>query len=405
MSLRVPEVAVKAGNSFIEVDYGQHFKAGERIGGDVFLLSRQKEDGRIVCTLSDGLGSGVKANVLANLTATMAQRFVTQRLDVRTSATIIMNTLPVCAVRKISYSTFSIADITADGRARIIEYDNPPFLYLRGGRLLDPHKQTISLKREGAMKEEQLVLSELDLEVGDRLLFMSDGVTQSGMGSPSFPLGWRRGALIEAVEEIVASQPDIGARELSHAICNRARRNDGFTARDDITCAVVYFRKPRQLLIVTGPPVDPDKDSWMASFFDKFDGKRIISGGSTASLVARELGRQVTVRLHSGCDDVPPASTMEGADLVTEGLITLSKVSLALEKRVDPSSLSPGPVRSYLELLLDSDSVHFLVGTKINEAHQDPNIPVEMELRRTIVRKMEKILEELYLKETEIHFL
>jgi hypothetical protein len=151
--------------------------------------------------------------------------------------------------------------------------------------------------------------------------------------------------------------------------------------------------------------VDPDKDSWMASFFDKFDGKRIISGGSTASLVARELGRQVTVRLHSGCDDVPPASTMEGADLVTEGLITLSKVSLALEKRVDPSSLSPGPVRSYLELLLDSDSVHFLVGTKINEAHQDPNIPVEMELRRTIVRKMEKILEELYLKETEIHFL
>lgn len=78
---------------------------------------------------------------------------------------------------------------------------------------------------------------------------------------------------------------------------------------------------------------------------------------------------------------------MEGADLVTEGLITLSKVSLALEKRVDPSSLSPGPVRSYLELLLDSDSVHFLVGTKINEAHQDPNIPVEMELRRTIVRK------------------
>ncbi len=392
-------------DSFIEVDFCRHYKSGQRIGGDVFLLSRQKEDGRLVCTLSDGLGSGVKANVLANLTATMAQRFVLQRLDVRASAEIIMNTLPVCSVRKVSYSTFSIADIGPDGKGRIIEYDNPPYLFIRNGRVIDLDKQTIPLKRKGAVREELLLLSDLRMRVGDRLVLYSDGVSQSGMGSRLYPLGWRREHIISMVEELLASRPDMGARELSHAICARAKRNDGLAARDDITCSVISFRKPRQLLVLTGPPVDRSRDSTMAGIYGSFNGRRIISGGSTAGLIARETGNEVVLDLHSGSDEVPPASRMRGADLVTEGLITLSRVTAALEKRMEPAAVPYGPLRSYLELLLDSDSVHFLVGTKINEAHQDPNVPVEMELRRTIVRRMQKVLEELYLKKTEMKFL
>jgi hypothetical protein len=395
----------KAAESFIEVDYYQHCKSGQRIAGDVFLLSRRKEDGRIVCTLSDGLGSGVKANVLANLTATMARKFVMEQMDLCASAEIIMNTLPVCSVRKISYSTFSIADISRNGKARIIEYDNPRALYFRGDSAIATPLQEVPLKRKGAFREETLTLSEFTMQVGDRLVFYSDGVSQSGMGTRSYPLGWRRENLEKAVGGMIRGNPEIGARDLSHAVCNQARLNDGLSARDDITCAVIYFRKPRTLLLVTGPPVEREKDREMASLFSTFTGRKVISGGSTAAIVARELGREVRLRLHSGNDDIPPASSMKGADLVTEGLITLSRLASVLEKRSEPSRLPQGPLRSYMELLLDSDAIHFIVGTKINEAHQDPNVPVEMELRRTIVRRIQRILEEQYLKKTTMRFL
>ena len=98
-------------NIFIDVDYAQIFKHGQKIGGDVFLLSRNPEKNQIVSTLSDGLGSGVKANVLASLTAHMAHKLSFSPIDLNHSAKIIMDTLPVCKERKISYSTFTIADI------------------------------------------------------------------------------------------------------------------------------------------------------------------------------------------------------------------------------------------------------------------------------------------------------
>jgi len=110
---------------FIEVNSQQRNHHGERICGDVFLSENVREESRIITVLSDGMGHGVKANILATLTSTMALNFTKEHKEPDRIAEIIMNTLPVCSERKISYATFSIVDLESDGRANILEYDNP----------------------------------------------------------------------------------------------------------------------------------------------------------------------------------------------------------------------------------------------------------------------------------------
>ena len=372
-------------NIFIDVDYAQIFKHGQKIGGDVFLLSRNPENNQIVSTLSDGLGSGVKANVLASLTAHMAHRLSFSPIDLSHSAKIIMDTLPVCKERKISYSTFTIADIRYGENmehiaVNLVEYDNPLSLRFSGPDPVSWERSRTELQREGAFKKEIIAHSAFNLQVGERLVMFSDGVTQSGLGK-SLPLGWRLDGVRKFISEEIRKQPDISARDLSRAIVQKACSLDGLSAKDDITCVVIYIRRPRRLLIVTGPPFTKEADEILGEKIRTFDGKKIVSGGTTAQIVSRLL------------------------DLVTEGMLTLSKVALILEKKQNPAELPNDPAKKFVEMLLNSDQVHFIVGTKINEAHQDPNIPVEIGIRRTIIGRLRKALEEIYLKETSQEYL
>ncbi len=394
---------------FIDVDYAQIYKHGQKIGGDVFLLSRNPENNQIVATLSDGLGSGVKANVLASLTAHMAHKLSFSPIDLNHSAKIIMDTLPVCKERKISYSTFTIADIrykenNEDIEVNLVEYDNPPSLRFRGSEPVSWSREKTELQREGAFKKEMVSSSSFRLTASDRLIMFSDGVTQSGLGR-SLPLGWRLEGVQDFIRHEIEADPDISSRDLSRAIVQKANSLDGLCSKDDITCVSVYIRKPRRTLIVTGPPFTKEADEILGEKIRAFDGRKIVSGGTTAQIVSRMLGKKLTIDMKCWSKDVPPASRMEGIDLVTEGMLTLSRVATILEKRLNLADLPDDPAKRFAEILLDSDQVHFLVGTKINEAHQDPNIPVEIGIRRTIIGRLRKALEEIYLKETSQEYL
>ncbi len=393
----------------VDVDYAQFYKHRQRIGGDVFLSSRNPERSRIVCTLSDGLGSGVKANVLANLTAHMAEKLSFSPLDAEHSAEIIMNTLPVCRERKISYATFTIATLEFNGTkevtVQLTEYDNPSALLFRGseGRLVP--KQRMTLERERAFKDEHIYTSALALSNHDRLVIFTDGVTQAGLGTARYPLGWRRSGVGEFVEKVLQDTPGISSKELANSVIRKARSLDDGVPKDDITCAVITVRQPRDLIIATGPPIDPGQDRRLVEKVMQFDGRKIVSGGTTAQIFARELDRDVQVDLSSWTPDIPPASTMKGADLVTEGMLTLNQVARELEEQTPTEGLPGHAVRSYLELLHASDRVFFLVGTKINEAHQDPNIPFDIGIRRTIIQRIRNVLEDVYMKETSIEYI
>lgn len=394
---------ISAAGSFIEVDSYQRPKDGQLISGDIFLSEKVPHEDRVVTVLSDGLGSGVKASVLATMTATMALKYTASTIDIRKSAEIIMDTLPICSVRKISYSTFTIVDMAINGATRIIEHGNPPFLLVRPKGELRVDKTSLRPKR---WEDRLISFSNFNAQREDRIIFFSDGITQAGTGEFRTPLGWGLENVSTFVRERISRKPDISARELSRLLVGKAEEVDGLTAKDDITCGVVYFRTPRQLLVMTGAPFNRDHDYDLASMASQTPGRKVICGGTTANIISRLLGRQIDIDMRQPLDPkVPPFAKMEGVELVTEGTLTLGEVLRLLEEGSSPEGPRPNAAVKLATMLLDSDIVQFAVGTRINEAHQDPNIPVELDLRRNIVKRIGQVLETRHLKRVSIKYL
>jgi hypothetical protein len=389
---------------YIEVNSQQRNYDGERICGDVFLYRYIKEEDRVIAVLSDGMGHGVKANVLATLTATMALNFTREHKEVDRIAEIIMNTLPVCSERQISYSTFTIIDIESRGKTNILEYDNPSTIILRGSEILDPDWKKVVLDK-GKNAGKVLRTCTFIPSKEDRIIFCSDGVAQSGMGSEPFPFGWGRDDIAEYASKMVASESSISAIMLSGKIVTMAHKNDSYKARDDISCATIYFREPRKLLICTGPPYEKEKDGDLAKKVKEYTGKVILCGGTTSDIVARELKRDIVDELVFEDPELPPESFIEGIDLVTEGILTLEKVNEILKKYNNSTRLGKGPADKIVKLIMESDEIHFIIGTRINIAHQDPNLPVDLEIRRTVVKRIARLLEERWLKKVSFEYI
>ncbi len=389
---------------FLEVDHHQERKHGQAACGDVFLSQKIEEDNRVISVLADGLGSGIKASVLANLTSTMAIRYMASDMDVRKAARTIMATLPVCRERQIAYSTFTIVDMDPWGATRVLEYDNPPSILMRGAESVPITAEILPLPdTEG--REAVLRHARFEVRPGDRIVFFSDGVTQAGVGAAATPLGWGQEAVTAFLSRIIRERPHISARQLARALVTKAQALDGGRARDDISCGVVYYREPREVLVLTGAPVSRSRDAEMAAAARAFPGRKVICGGTTSAILSRELGRPLAMDLRNLDPDVPPVSRMEGFDLVTEGAITLARAVRVLEEESSPDLLKPNAATQLAGILLESDIIHILAGTKINEALQDPSLPEDLDIRRNILRGLKTVLTTKFLKEVRIRFL
>jgi hypothetical protein len=304
-------------------------------------------------------------------------------------------------MRKISYSTFTIVDLHGSGKARIIEYDNPPFLLLRDGREELVESAEIALER---WQDRKLRYSQFNAHLGDRIVFFSDGVSQAGMGDHRTPLGWGRPRVAEFVEAQVAADDRMSARGLSRVLVEEANRLDGGAAKDDTSACAIYFRQPRRLLVITGPPFSQVRDWELAEMAESFAGRKAICGGTTANILARLLRREIRMDLSEFDPEIPPPARMDGIDLITEGTLTLASVASMLESGKPLETFRKSAATRLAAMLLDSDEVHFAVGTKINQAHQDPNIPMELDLRRNVVRRIAGALERRYRKEVLLEF-
>lgn len=390
-----------------DVGHFQINHEGEKICGDVFLSKRIPEENRVLCVLSDGMGHGVRANVLATLTATISLNFSLEHKDTNILAGIIMKALPVCSERKLSYATFTIIDISIENNSvSILEYDNPQTLIMRGNRIYEP--QWTHVKYHGGTADKRVMNLKkcfFTPQIEDRIIFCSDGITQSGLGQGS-SMEWGRNNLIKFVREIIETTPTVSAVDLAERVVKHASANDRYTPKDDLTCGVVYFRQARKIILCTGPPFSPQKDKEFASILDNFDGKKIVSGATTTEIISRELGRAVT---DEGITDptLPPSSKMDGIDLVTEGVLTLSKVTHLLNNLSINShtQFGKGPADQICKLLLESDEIYVLVGTKINESHHDPTLPVEIEIRKSLIRRLTRVLSEKLMKVVIIKYM
>ncbi|WP_176011765.1 SpoIIE family protein phosphatase [Victivallis sp. Marseille-Q1083] len=387
-------------NLFIDMGYSQCCCHGELICGDAIKFKRLPAEDRFIAVLSDGLGHGVKANILASMTTTMALKFIAEELEIIHSAEIIMDALPVCQVRKISYSTFTIVDTRLNGETRVIEMGNPEFLLLRNGaQLRVPFEELNSPKYENRTMRSY----HFQGQPHDRLIFFSDGITQAGLGTPNYPLGWRLDGCLGYTQELIRQKPDLSAHDLSGAILREAVAKEAqLLPLDDMTCAVIYFRPPRKLMLFTGPPYHREHDHACAELLKNFDGAKVICGGTSATIISREWQQEMTMDLATVGRDLPPISIMAGVDLITEGIFTLTRTAQYLEK--DGSRQHNDPAGRLMDLLLNNDIIEFVVGTRINEAHQDPNLPIDLEFRRNIVRRIANALRDKYMKEVNIRF-
>ncbi|MBQ2983653.1 MAG: SpoIIE family protein phosphatase [Candidatus Gastranaerophilales bacterium] len=384
---------------FIDIACSQKKKYNQNAYGDYFASNRFPNMNRIVAVLSDGLGSGIKANILACMTSTMLLKFMENHSDIEKSCEIIMNSLPVCKIRGISYSTFSAIDCFENGKAKIVEEGNPDFIWIRNNEVLKPEFQTIQSKD---FKNRKMKFYDIQLERYDRIIFCSDGATQVAMGSKEFPLGLERSGLIKIILKKLEQEPEISSKDLSDFLIKQiqyiAPKKE---LKDDTSIVSIYCRDPRESLIFTGPPYHSEKDSFYANNFINFKGKKAISGGTTANIISRELNIPVSADLSTNTGKLPGLLKMEGVDLVTEGILTLTK-TLEYLKNEKPEK---NAAKVLMDFLLDSDVINFLVGAQVNKAHYDPSLPIEIEIRKNIIKQMAQVLEEKYLKKVNIQFI
>ena len=385
----------------IEIDVHQLNRYGQIACGDVFRSRQIKAEGRTILVLSDGIGHGVKANVLATLTVSMALNYTSFHTRPEVAANIFMRALPKSMDGKESYATFTIIEIEEAGQVRIINYDNPRSIIFRRGQVFNPKEIHIPIR--GAENVGKILrIREFTPSLEDRIIFMTDGINQSGLGSKRFPTGWGLDDIERFAEKQIVREYEISATKLARKILNQASMNDAFEICDDASCGVIYFRQPREFMLITGPPFYKIKDADFVKKIRDFPGKKIICGGTTAEIIAREMDLEIDIQHRSSEKALPPAAKMEGFEIVTEGILTLGRVEEILETYTTDIRLGESPPEEVVKLLTQHDIIHIIVGTRINWAHQDPDQPVELEIRKSVVKRIVRLLETRFFKKVMV---
>jgi hypothetical protein len=376
---------------FIDFAYDTLNKKNEELCGDNIEII--ETDDHFIFILADGLGSGVKANILSTMTTKIAGTMLRQGASIEQTMETIASTLPVCNVRKLAYSTFAILKISKEGKAHIVEYDSPPIFFIRDNKYLELNK------KERIIQGKKILETEAQLLKGDTLVLISDGAIHAGVGGV-LNLGWQW----DNVGNYLINQAKIEkcAKVISKKLIDTCFFFYNEQPGDDTSTIVVRIREPEITQIFSGPPKDKKDDVRVVEQFLKGKGKKVVCGGTAANIVSRETKKEIFVDYKSGTAQVPPTARIDGIDLVTEGVITLSKVLEYMEGYLVDTHLKPSPWNSAVKdgalslmklLIEDSTHVHFWVGKAINPAHQNPNLPMDMSIKIQIIQKISALLE------------
>ncbi len=374
-----------------DIGYKSVNHAGEQLCGDHVEVAEQ-EDGSTIIVLADGLGSGVKASILSTLTSTIISTMLAAGLSIEECVATIAATLPVSSEHGVAYSTFTIIRLIRGQMAELIEYDNPQMIVLRDGENWDYPR------RESIIGGKTIYRSLIRLQEDDIFIAMSDGCPHAGVG-PGYNFGWQREDIITYMSAI--SIAGYTAKTLSTMLVDECYRLYGGEPVDDATACVVRIRKRVPMNILFGPPSNRDDVDRMMSLFFSKEGKRIICGGTTASIAARWLNKPLVPSMEFD-GDVPPVSYLEGVDLVTEGVVTVNRVVEYATDYVgdnvryeDWVSKRDGAALISRMLFEEATDIYFFVGKAINPAHQNPDLPINFNIKMGLVRDLTDALNKM----------
>ena len=365
---------------------------GEELCGDhVDIIER--DDNSTVIVLADGLGSGVKASILSTLTSKIISTMMAEGLPIEECVSTIAATLPVCSVRGVAYSTFTIIHLKNNDVAEVIQYDNPQVIVIRDEQNYDYPKTEMNIGGKKIFK------SVINLRENDIFIAMSDGCPHAGIGM-SYNFGWKREDIISFMETL--APVGYTAKTLSTILVDECFKLYGGKPGDDATACVIRIRKREPMNILFGPPSNRDDADRMMSLFFSKEGKHIICGGTTSSIAAKYLNKPIKASLNFEKADVPPIAEIEGVDLVTEGVITVNKVLeyakdyLGENEYYEHWSLKRDGASLISRLLFEeATDINFYVGRAINPAHQNPDLPINFSIKMNLVEELSSCLKKM----------
>ncbi len=365
---------------------------GEELCGDHIDVVNNG-DNSVIIVLADGLGSGVKASILSTLTSKIISTLMSAGLSVEDCVSTIAATLPVCSLRGVAYSTFTIIHIVDNEFAEIIQYDNPQVFILRDGKNFDYPREEFSVE------DKKIYRSKIRLCENDLFVAMSDGCPHAGIGM-AYNFGWKREEIIDFMETIECA--GYNAKTLATILIDECNKLYGEKPGDDATACVVRIRKRNPMNILFGPPSNRDDcNKMMALFFSK-EGKHIVCGGTTSTIAAKYLGKELRPTLQFESKDVPPIAEIDGVDLVTEGVITINKVLeyakdfLSENKEYGHWEFARDGASQIARLLFEeATDINFFVGRAVNPAHQNPDLPINFNIKMNLVEELSECLRQM----------
>lgn len=369
-----------------DIGYKSIRHAGEELCGDHVDIV-DADDGSTIIVLADGLGSGVRASILSTLTSKIISTMMAAGLPIEECVATIAATLPVSANHGVAYSTFTIIQLIRNQIAEIIQYDNPEVILIRDGVVTD--YPTTEIRLEG----KKILRSTIRLQEDDVFVAMSDGCPHAS-ADVTYNNDWKR----EDIAEFVAQMSLTGytAKVLSTMLVDECDKLYGYQPQDDATACVVRIRQRVPMNILFGPPADRDDCNKMLNLFFGKEGKHIICGGTTATIASKYLRKPIKAK--KGFDTqsgVPPISEIEGVDLVTEGVVTMSKVVEYAKNYLRGNESyeewnygHDGASRICQLLFEEATDINFYVGRAINPAHQNPNLPINFNIKMSIVDEL-----------------
>ena len=375
-----------------DIGYKSVNHVGERLCGDHVDVV-EESDSSTVIVLADGLGSGVKASILATLTSKIISTMMAAGLSIERCVYTIASTLPVCSVRGVAYSTFTIIHLLNNDVAEIIQYDNPHVILLRDFENYDYPKTEMNIDGKRIFK------SVIKLCENDVFIAMSDGCVHAGMGG-RYNFGWKREDIIDYMQVLAAG--GYTAKNMSTMLVDECEKLYGHEPGDDTTACVVKIRRREPMNILFGPPSNRDDCDRMMSLFFSKEGKHIICGGTTSSIAAKYLGKLLKPSLNFEMDDIPPTAELEGVDLVTEGVITVNRVLeyardyLGENQHYEHWNYKRDGASLICRLLFEeATDINFYVGRAIKPAHQNPELPITLNIKMNLVQELSACLKKM----------